>query len=271
MAKLSAMTESIIRHIMIFGPPKSGKTELAGKLAKHKKLIWFDLEMGFSTLFKLPPELQDRIEVISIPDNRGNPMAIETMLKVIKGQKVAICDTHGKVICPYCAKAEKEIPGSAPSTTVELNALDSEWCVVVDSITQLTNSAMAHLTKLQPADYKMERDDWANLGKLMDTFLSYVQSARYNIICISHELGVKMNDGTEKLVPTAGTTNFSRNSAKYFDDVVYTRVANGKHTFNSVTTAINSVLTGSRAGVDLAKEAKEGEVNLISLWKQESK
>lgn len=271
MPKLSALSESIIRHIMVFGPPKSGKTELCGKLAKYKKLIWFDLEMGFSTLFKLPPELQDNIELIAIPDNRGNPMAIETMLKVIKGTKVSICEAHGKVSCPFCAKSNAASPGSAPSTEIELNALDDDACVVVDSLTQLTNSAIANITKTQPVDYKLNYDDWAHLGKLMDTFLSYVQSARFNVICISHELGVKMNDGSEKLVPTAGTTNFSRNSAKYFDDVVYTRVANGKHTFNSATTAVNSVLTGSRAGVDLAKEAKEGEVNLISLWKQESK
>lgn len=271
MAKLSSLTASIIRHIMVFGPPKSGKTELVGKLAQFKKLIWFDLESGFSTLFKLPTELQDNIELIAIPDNRGNPMAIETMLKVIKGAPVSICENHGKVSCPYCAKANIATPGSAPSITIELNALDSDACVVVDSITQLTNSAIANITKLQPVDYKLNYDDWAHLGKLMDTFLSYVQSARFNVVCISHELGVKMNDNTEKLVPTAGTTNFSRNSAKYFDDVVYTRVANGKHTFNSSTTAVNSVLTGSRAGVDLAKDSKGGEVNLIALWKQENK
>lgn len=258
MAKLSNMKASLIKHVLLYGPPKSGKTRRAGELAKYKKLIWFDLEGGYSTLFQLDPQDQENIEVIQIPDNRGTPMAIETMLKVIKGTKVVICEKHGKVTCPLCTK------DSLPSNTVELNALDNDTCVVVDSITQLTNSAIANITKLQPVDYKLNYDDWAHLGKLMDTFLSYVQTAPYNVICISHENAVKMTDGKEKLVPVAGTTNFSRNSAKYFDEVIYCNVVNGKHVAMSATTASNSILTGSRANVDLQKAT---DTNLIALWK----
>lgn len=256
MAKLNTIKADATRHIMLFGPPKVGKTKLAGELSKYKKLLWFDLEKGYATLFQLDGAQQENIELIHVPDNRGNPMAIETMLKVIKGQKVVICEKHGKVACPLCTK------DNSPATTVELNALDNDWCVVVDSLTQLMNSAIANITKLQPVDYKLTYDDWAHLGKLMDTFLSYVQTAKYNIICISHELAVKMTDNSEKLVPTAGTTNFSRNSAKYFDDVVYMRVANGKHTAASKTTAQNNILTGSRADIDISKNER----GLIALW-----
>lgn len=263
MAKLSAVSESIIKHIMIFGPPKAGKSRRAGELAKYKKLIWFDLERGYSVLFQLPKELQDNIELIHIPDNRGTPMAIETMLKVIKGLPVNICEPHGKVTCPVCTKANTDKPGSVEITSVHLNALDSDTCVVIDSVTQLTNSAIANITKGKPDDYKLEYDDWAHLGKLMDTFFSYVQSAPYNVICISHENEVKMVDKTSKLVPVGGTNNFSRNVAKYFDEVIYARVVNGKHTLASSTTSDNQILTGSRANVDLGKNP---DANLIVLW-----
>jgi len=209
-------------------------------------------------LLKLPPECHDRIEVISIPDTRGFPIAIETMLKVIKGGPVDICEQHGKVSCSLCKSK------NLPSTRVELNSLGLDTIVIVDSITQLTNSAIAHITKAQPDDYKMEYDDWANLGKLMDTFLSYVQQAPFNIICISHETEVKMEDGKEKLVPTAGTRNFSRNSAKYFDEVVYCEVKNKKHVAASSTTYANNVLTGSRTGNVL--ESKPGEASLVSIF-----
>lgn len=255
--KLSNCKATTHHHILLFGPPKSGKSLLAGKLSTHKKLLWFDLEGGHNVLFQLPSEQQERIELIDLPDTRGYPIAIETMLKVIRGTRVDICETHGKVSCSICKSK------SAPFVTVELNALDNDTVVVVDSLTQLTNSAIAHITKNQPEDYKMEFDDWGNLGKLLDTFLSYVQQAPFSIICISHETEVDMVDGKAKIVPTAGTRNFSRNTAKYFDEVFYCEVRNKKHVVGSSTTYANNILTGSRSG-----QVTEGdsEASLIPIF-----
>lgn len=240
--KLSQTKQSAVHHIMLFGPPKSGKSLLTGKLAEKFDLLWFDLEKGYTTLFQLPQEFQERIELISLPDTRGFPIAIETMLKVIKGKPVDICEEHGKVGCAICRKDSK------PFTSVALNDLLSSTVVVIDSITQLTNSAISHITKDKPDDYKMEFDDWGNLGKLMDTFFSYVQQAPFNVVCISHETEVEMVDGKPKIVPTAGTRNFSRNTAKYFDEVYYCEVKNKKHIVGSSTSYANSILTGSRTG-----------------------
>lgn len=258
--KLSQKSTSKSHRVMVFGPPKSGKTQLAGSIAVDPrfKILLFDLENGSDTLLKLPVSCHDRIEVISLPDTRGFPIAIETMLKVIKGGPVDICELHGKVACSICRTK------SLPQTHIELNSIGLDTIVIVDSITQLTNSAIAHITKAAPEDYKMEFDDWANLGKLMDTFLSYVQQAPFNIICISHETEVKMEDGKEKLVPTAGTRNFSRNAAKYFDEVVYCEVKNKKHIAASSTTYANNILTGSRSGHAL--ESKPGEASLVSIF-----
>lgn len=257
--KLSEKKEIKTHRVLIFGSPKSGKTELAGKLAEKFNLLWFDLENGIDTLFKLPDSWKERIEVISLPDTRSFPIAIETMLKVIKGGKVKICEEHGKVSCAPCSKDNK------PATEVELSTLDSSWVVVVDSLTQLTNSAIAHITKNQPDDYKLAYDDWGNLGKLMDIFLSHVQQAGFNIICISHEVEAEQEDGKAKLVPVAGTRNFSRNTAKYFDEVIYCEVKNGKHVVGSSTTYANKILTGSRTGVVLEK-AENPAVELIKLF-----
>lgn len=240
--KLSQKSAVKSHRVLLFGPPKSGKTQLAGELASKFNLIWFDLENGVDTLLKLPIAYQERVEVLSIPDTRGFPIAIETLLKVIKGGPVEICEAHGKVACALCKKDNK------PSTTIHLNTVGLDTIVVVDSLTQLTNSAIAHITKAQPEDYKLNYDDWGNLGKLMDTFLSYVQQASFNIVCISHETEVEMEDGKQKLVPTAGTRNFSRNTAKYFDEVVYCEVKNKKHIAASSTTYSNNILTGSRSG-----------------------
>lgn len=261
--KLSQKQAAIYKAVLLFGAPKVGKTRLFGTLAKEFKLLLFDLENGSETLiYSVPKELQDNVEIISIPDTRSFPIAIETMLKVVKGGPVDICEEHGKVSCALCRKDNK------PFNKVELNALGPDWVVGIDSLTQLTNSAIAHITKGQPDDYKLTYDDWGNLGKLMDMFLSHIQNAKYNVVCISHETEAEMEDGKTKLVPTAGTRNFSRNSAKYFGEVVYCEVKNRKHIAASSTTYANNILTGSRSGISLETLP---EASLLSLFNREAR
>lgn len=258
--KLTQKTASKAHRVLLFGPPKSGKTLLAGKLATDFDLLWIDLENGYDTLFQLPPAAQEKIEVISLPDTRSFPIAIETCLKLIKGGAGTVCEAHGKWNCPLCSKA------GAPVVPVELGTLPLNTIVVFDSLTQLTNSAIAHITKNQPDDYKLNYDDWGNLGKLMDMFLSHVQQAPFNVVCISHETEAEMEDGRTKLVPTAGTRNFSRNTAKYFDEVVYCEVKNRRHVAASSTIYNGNILTGSRTGQVLENTA---EASLVGIFKGE--
>lgn len=248
MAKLTEKKVSKTHRALVFGAPKSGKTELAARLSEKFNLLWFDLENGYETLLKLPHEWQERVEIVSIPDTKVFPIAIESMLKVITGSAVEICDTHGKVGCATCKK------DSQPTTRVCLNELTDDTIVVVDSLTQLSNSAMNHLTKNQDDLYKPEWSDYRNQGQLLDKFLSQVQQAKFNIVCITHETETEMEDGKKKLVPVAGTTSFSRNTAKYFDHVVYAEVKNRKHVFASSTTYAGNILTGSRTDVSLEKD-----------------
>lgn len=262
MAKMSQIAKSNEQRVIVFGPPKVGKTELAGKLAEYYNILFFSLENGHSTLAKLPIEWQERIEVINIRDSRTYPIAIETMMRVIKGDECFICVAHSKVACPFCKKANAE------TERVCLKELDKTWIVVVDSLTQLTNSGIAHITKNQPDDYKLQLDDWGALKVLMDKFLSQVQVAPYNIVCISHEEEVKFEDGRSKIVPVAGSSNSSRNTAKYFDHVVYCNVVNKKHVVGSATDYSVSVLTGSRTDVKLeANKESATLLDMFTTWK----
>lgn len=258
--KLNLKSANKSHRVLIFGPPKAGKSLLAGKLSKEFNLIWFDFENGCDTLLQLPVEQQERIEILSIPDTRAYPIAIETALKVIKGLPVEVCELHGKVSCAVCKKNGAEV------VALSLNTLPLDTIVVFDSLTQLTNSVIANVTKNQPDDYKLEFNDWANVGKLMDMFLSQVQQAPFHVVCISHETEVEMEDGKQKLVPTAGTRNFSRNTAKYFDEVIYCEVKNKRHVAASSTLYNGNILTGSRTGSVLETQA---EASLIPIFKGE--
>jgi hypothetical protein len=257
MAKLNTVKQSSSQSVLVFGPPKCGKTQLVGQLATKYNLIWFDLENGSATLHKLPPEAQERVELIALPDSRSYPIAIETCLKVIKGGPCIIDEETGKVVA-------KKTEGRS-YVDVHLSALPSDTIVVFDSLTQLTNSAIAHITKNQPDDYKMQFDDWGNLGKLMDIFLSHVQTAKFHVVCISHEAETELEDGKMKIVPVAGSRTFSRNTAKYFGHVVYAQVAMKKHTFTSSTTSLINIVAGSRT--DVVTE-KMDEPSLIPIFTQ---
>lgn len=261
MAKLSTVPRNPIQSVLVYGPPKVGKTQLVSELAGEFNLLWFDLENGHATLFKLPEEQQEKIELICLPDSRSYPIAIETALKAVKGNRGWIDEATGKWVA-----IEKDLKPDRTYTEVWLNNLDKNWIVVWDSLTQLTNSAIANITKNQPDEYKMQFDDWGSLGKLMDMFLSHIQTAKFHNVCISHETETELEDGKVKIVPTAGSRAFSRNTAKYFGHVIYCQVANKKHTFTSSTTGTMNVVTGSRS--DMVTE-KMDKPSLIPIFKGE--
>lgn len=260
MAKLNMHKASATQRVLLFGAPKSGKTQLAGELAEHFNLIWIDMENGHETLFKFPESWQERIELIDLKDAPDYPIAIETVLKIIKGKPVSICEEHGKVSCMVCKKEVKEF------TEVDLGNLPADTIVVFDSMTQLTTSAINNITKNQKDDYKMQTDDWGNLAKLIEIFLATIQQARYNCVVISHEVEAESEGKKKTLVPVAGSRNSSRNSAKAFDHVVYAERKNKKHIFGSSTDYATNILTGSRTDIILEGAAKP---SLLAIFKPE--
>jgi hypothetical protein len=284
MAKLNTKAASKTHRIIVYGAPKTGKTQLAGALAEHYKMIWVDLENGFETLFKLPEKQQSNIELISLPDSRDFPIAAETCLKMVRkgGLPITICEEHGKVACMVCRREEIRLSEESDTpepeegqdvhnslfVDVEFGALGPDTIVVFDSLTQLSNSFIAHITKKQADDYKLEFDDWGNLGKLLDIFLSAIQIAKYNVIVISHEQEIEGENKKKSLTPVGGTKNYSRNVAKFFDHVVYAERKNRKHVFASGTDYATNILTGSRTDIKL-EDAEEGEASLLAIFKPE--
>jgi len=260
MAKLSTHKHSATHRVLVYGAPKSGKTQLAGALAEHFNIIWIDMENGHETLFKFPQEWQERIELIDLKDTPSYPIAIETVLKIIKGDAIEVCELHGKCACMICKRE------GAPSSSIHLNSVSPDTIVVFDSLTQLTTSAINNITKSRPDDYKMQTDDWGNLSKLIEIFLSTIQQARYNCVVISHEIEAETEGKKRTLVPVAGSRNSSRNSAKAFDHVIYAERKNKKHVFASSTQYATNILTGSRTDVVMEGDSAP---SLLAIFKPE--
>lgn len=241
--------ENESQTILVYGPPKSGKTYTIVKaLAQVRKVLYIDLERGVTTLRQLPKELRKRVEVIKIPDTKDSPYAIDTCVKLLSGKKYTVCEEHGRIKCPNCLTKASKV-----KTSWELNTLDpTEWVVVVDSFTQLTSSAQAHVCRnLDLEKQRIEFDHYRAQWILLEKFLDFFQNARFHCCVITHETGIELEDGTEKIMPSGGTKNFARGVSKYAGHIVYFSVTNRKHKAISSTTAAPKVLAGSRLGVEV--------------------
>jgi hypothetical protein len=243
------------QHICIFGDPKSGKTELAASAAAiFRRVIWISMDNGHEVIFKLPPSLLEKFEFIILPDTKEFPVAVATCLELVKGTNTHICNNHGQVNCSHCRTTGKE---SATWTDIALNSLEADEVVVFDHGSQLSDSAMNFITKGKPLEYKPEWSDYSYQGAILNKILMNIQQAPYNTIFITHTCETEMEDGSKRLVPLSGTLNFSRNMGKFFDHIIYCRVANRKHSFGSATVYLASVLTGSRGDITLEEQNKD--------------
>lgn len=263
--KLSAYQQTAARKILVYGPPKTGKTELVAKLAEIYRLWWFDLEDGIKSVVSSPrikPEWWDNIEYFHIPDTQIFPIGIQTLLKVIKGGEQQICHLHGASNCPTCKAKQAEY------STINLSTFTNNDILVIDSGSQLSASAMNYIQKDLIAkdnfDQKPDWDDYFKQGRILDRVFSIMQQSPFNVVCITHENLVEMEDSKKKLVPIAGTSQFSKTFAKYFDDVVYCDIVNKKHKAASSTTYSGSIVLGSRTGKELEKMETP---NLLELFK----
>lgn len=247
--------------VIVYGPPKSGKTALVAQLAKHYKLIWLDIERGSATLFNedvVDPALLGNIELFQIPDYKKQPIAIEYAMKLFKGEVLELCDKHSMHSCSKCRVHNMRHPDDKwESTKLDLMALDpNEYVVVLDSLTQLTRSAAAYITKkqLQGDDAKFEFDHWRLQNTYVDIVLDMAQAGMFNSVCITHEQGIEQTDGTEKITPSGSTKNYARSIAKNFDVVVYTFQNGTRHSLASQTSEQPKAITGSRIKVNIAKD-----------------
>jgi len=261
--KLTALAAAVAvvcsnHSILIYGPPKVGKTVLAATAAKIpevENIYWFDLENGVESLLRmgLTQAEMDKITIIKIRDTRENPIAIETMLKAFSTNKkpISICEMHGKVDCAECAKAK------LPSIMWSLDQCTHNDLVVIDSGSQLGDSALAAACLGKPSMFKPTFDEYGMVNKWLGDVMSVVQQATHtNFIVITHEIPLEDNEGKDKLYPLMGSKQFSSKCAKFFGTVVYVHKKLNKHVAGSSSTYRGDLVTGSRVNAVIEKADK---------------
>lgn len=258
LAEANKLATSNRKHsLLIYGDAKVGKTRLVGTLAKIKevrKIYWVDIENGIETLLHmgLTPEELEKIIPIIISDTREVPRGIETVLKMFSSKTpIQICQAHGKVGCvePDCKGKE----------TIEfcLKSLTAQDYVVIDSGSQLGDSALALACIGRDITFKPTFDEWGAQGKYLGDIMGTIQAAAFtNFIVITHSLVIEEDINgvkTDKVFPLIGTRAFSQKVGKYFGTVIYMEKKLGKHAAGSSSLYKTNVLTGSRLNIAIEK------------------
>ena len=242
--------------ILLYGPPKTGKTQLVGTAAKIKefdRIIWVDLENGSETLLHmgLTEEELDKIDLIRIPDTRETPRGCETVLKMFSAKEdIKICHSHGKVNC-----VEAECKSSDAYTIFNLRKLTHKDLLVIDSGSQLGDSSLSMACLGKPLEFKPGWDEYGLSNKWLGDILSVIQQATFtNFVVITHEMIVEEEVNgikRDKIFPLMGTKAFCAKVSKYFGTVVYAEIKMGKHAAGSSTTYKANHVTGSRVNVKI--------------------
>lgn len=267
--------------LLLYGPPKMGKTALAATIAKVpyiKKVAFFDLENGHETLITmardktLPSHLQlteeqaAKITIYRIPDTVQSPMAFETVIKCLTvRQEHIICENHGKISCVDCAdKDEKGVVTKLNGQPYDIRTFGIDDVTIFDTFSQFSNSILSYYITAHKV-LKAGWDEYGPQGQDLHNALCIIQRARTNFIVNAHEIGIefKENDAKiEKIYPLIGTHNFSRNAAKYFSHVAYLHKQLGNHKGGTSSTYREDLVTGSRGGWKL----EQGTLDLSRLF-----
>lgn len=254
-----ATTKHPNHSILIYGQPKTGKTKLVGTAAQIpeiERIFWFDLENGAETLLHMgltETELS-KITLFSIPDTREVPRGIETILKCFSSKNsiaLKICDEHGKVGCVECGKAEKSY------SEFYLPSLTKKDLVVIDSGSQLGDSAMSLACAGKAVEYKPGWDEYGLQVKWLSDILGVMQSANNtNFVMITHMIPIEEEyNGIKKdrFYPLCGTKALCQRVSKYFGTVVFVEIKLGKHAAGSGSLYRGDATTGSRVNAQIEK------------------
>jgi hypothetical protein len=262
-----AALEEKPQKVLVFGPPKTGKTELVARLVEAGyKLLWLDVESGWQTIkTRIDKKYWPQIELIRIPDTRENPAGYNTVARCFTMKPVNICRRHGVVACVLCAK-DAALPANKDKVlfdVVNLSGVGTDTVVVIDSLSQVSSSSFNQLTRSLASLENLDRKYYGAQGQQLDALLTAIQQAPFHVAVISHEAEIEYADGKKKLAPVGGTKNFSTKVPKYFDHVVYTTLYNGSFKAASSASYNIKIMAGSRS--DLAMES--GKCSLSDLLK----
>lgn len=260
--------------LLLYGPPKAGKTQLAASIAEDPKVdrvFWFDLENGAETIIEmvktgvLSKEAAAKIILIRMADTRANPIACVGMIKVLNSKRNAIY-----IHTPDGAIVSKPAPSDKrPILEFKLSTLTARDVIVIDTLSQLGESALNQaIASPTMAEAKATHNHYGSAGKWLGDILTIIQQATYcHFICLTQELPVErvfkddkgnvISSEVIEYLPLCGSSKMSTKVAKHFGTVIHITAHKQKgYTAGSTKDYGTKYKLGSRYGIDMAAQGK---------------
>ncbi len=248
--KLSA-NNSTGNSLVLYGAPKTGKTQLIGKLAEVGwKIKILDFDCGIKTLVNsVPKQYHNNIEFLSVSSTKLVPRALEVALTAFtKTGPSYFCTEHQVNKCKYCNMPNAE--------AFEWDYTPrSDTIYVLDSMTALTNALVFHYGgpgKDDDESFRLEFKEWAFVTGRCTQILANIKNSGCNTIITAHA-EIQVDDLARTTIsPFAGTSKFSAKWAGDFDHIVYTEIKAAKDYGVYSMPPRAGIQVGTRSGIDIS-------------------
>lgn len=263
--------ESILRKVLIYGEPTTGKTELAATVALSphiKRVFWFDLDKSLETVIfspRISDEAREKIIPFDITGSNSEPYAVELFLQAFTGRKPKkLCYAHAKLGCPKCV-------GMGQTMQWSLYSLGADDAVVIDPGSKLSEYMFAYASMENETNNKIQW--WGDFYGYMDNIQSALLDCPTNIIWISHELDLTkiVNKGTKqerevlvRTVPICGSRNYSKKFSKDFGYKISTYISGSSFRATVTPGENNKAIVGARRPIHLYND--EGNPSLVPMF-----
>jgi hypothetical protein len=282
--------EVAMKHkFLIYGPPGSGKTQLAATICQVPNIgaiYWLDLEDGLATVitsrkedgsYYFSEEELGKILYIPIPDRTmldpgtsklldiaqdkaSNALAARVLTRLLTSSKVQQYDVDAQAIVPQ---------PSDSTISFCLSKLASNDVVVIDSGSQLAHSIFSLAVEGNP-NHEHGKKHWAEFTTNAVACLSAIQAARCTVIMLCHELDIEADPEIRrkaKTVPWFGSAPFSSKVGHYFGTVVRLYTDSGYRSLSTPITKL-SVQGKSRFNIDSSLLTNPTMVDLLGISKR---
>jgi hypothetical protein len=177
-------SNDMLLRILAYGNAKSRKTWWVGKAAEAGyNVVLLDGDNGWHILKQIAPAAQNRIQVVNMTDERGRPVFAEAMARLLK---------DGKLIWDEATKKSAKLNPNENCISLDLDQLDSNCVLVVDSWSAYSVSLMLQYAKENQIDMSVaeEGDDkwgyfrWA--GALATWSMTQLSGLPCHVVVIAH-------------------------------------------------------------------------------------
>lgn len=238
-----APTERQQVKLLLIGDGKGGKTFYAGLAAADGyNVLLLDGDVASPTIMQkdFPAELREHIYILPVGDKSHpqlSPDFIKFMVRFTTESKLIWDDTNAVLAEKRDVLDESEVWEISPAL------LDTNWVLVIDSWTSLTQSCMLwaareHGVDLSNTSAPQMRDVYSSAGMKLTQILVIIQRVKCHVICLSHPdefvkqrrpegksvANIKEADMIvewTKMIPKSCSKPHSMTMSKFFTDVAW--------------------------------------------------